>query len=456
MGGLILLLSGCLDGAGPEPSQALRPMGCENVCRIGVDATPSMAAENMVAVSPLDPHHLVSVLMSNPDDGLQDVSGPYMSFVSGSRDGGLTWESYQPPVGLNVAPTHPLYAVTGIQDPAVLFLQDGSLLLSGLAYTDIAADRLFVARSEDEGRTFPEATILATTGFTYATQQYPDYPRMALGPDGQVVLMWGRLTSPSLRSLRDLPEQPVGGPFDFRSTATLDLMIALSNDGGRTWTPERVSMPSQTLPPVWRYPPQVQVLSDGSFALLVNDYIAELGSIGRTWLASSNDDGFTWDFLETPFRVNGTTFGFLRVDRQANGDVFYYSANQAWSDEGITRPILAKSVDAGLTWQEFVLQPGPNYGMVVPVLDLDGEGNVFDLYYATSGNGADIEVHLAVLTPGGDLVDVLLDAMPAGTYQPHYNGIVGLPTGAFAQWTTKPSDREDLDLAGALVTLGAE
>ncbi|HWH08337.1 MAG TPA: sialidase family protein, partial [Candidatus Thermoplasmatota archaeon] len=179
----LLLLSGCLAG----PATVVAPLGepapalaCGEPCTFPIDASPGGGWEPHVAVSPLDPDHVV-VATRAQGSGRTPLSFVLWFDVHVSRDGGRSWNV------THLRATQPLLdrpdpdAPNVVGDPVLAFLPDGALLLAG-ATLQVAGGpgvavlrnvEMFVARSEDGGASFAEPVVVARSEGAYVQAGLP-------------------------------------------------------------------------------------------------------------------------------------------------------------------------------------------------------------------------------------------------------------------------------------------
>lgn len=209
-------LAGCVTPASDAPPSPFRaPSLLCAPCRGAVEAGPTWSREPMVAVDPSDPDHIVVGAQElEVDDAGNRVSSWDVAYVT--FDGGATWAASRLPGGPGAGLDHPLAAAGSMTDPFPLILLDGTVLFAGLFSPVIVARALpdgsavvapgvslFVARSTDGGRTFPEVPLVARGAGMFSgafsgdvgapgTFLVHDKPALAAGPEGTVLLAWSR------------------------------------------------------------------------------------------------------------------------------------------------------------------------------------------------------------------------------------------------------------------------
>jgi hypothetical protein len=158
-----LAVAGCTDSPLPPPTAPGVNILCVEPCQKVVDAGDMRAFEPAVASNPRDSRHLVAV--SN------DFTGPGYAdrwiYTHVSRDGGITWTKIRIPGGRQ-DPQTPLAACMWMFDPIVTILEDGTVLVGGIAaghpYPGPFSGgsyrlNFFIARSTDGGNTFPQVSL---------------------------------------------------------------------------------------------------------------------------------------------------------------------------------------------------------------------------------------------------------------------------------------------------------
>src|SRR2546425_12113012 len=166
--------------------------------------------EPSIALNPSNPQQLVA----GANDQL--VSRNWLAVYS-SPDGGLTWTNGLIPM------TGTLGSFQDASDPAVSFSENGTLYYSGVAFdvnfrTNMPFDgTVFVSKSTDDGSSFPLTTIVAP-GSNRIGGIFNDKPYV--GVDETTGLFAGRAYVSWTR---------------FTSSATSDIMLAYSGDGGRSF-----------------------------------------------------------------------------------------------------------------------------------------------------------------------------------------------------------------------------
>ena len=239
---LTLLAPGCFDttpAADPAPSvdapkiHLLEPPH-------PILPTNTLSREFDLATNPRDPDDIAAGIMTvAPDNGAAPAPGEtawlFWITLARSNDGGLTWQTHEvcgKRPAEDVAAQCPYAGAFAIGDPVLLFLADGTLLLSGLALNPHSAE-VFVERYLP-GQVIPASRTIVARGGLNQVQGAHQAPggnaftwhndKQQLGVDqasGNVYLAWSwrdRLSSSS--------------QTDYRSVS----LLSRSNDDGRTWS----------------------------------------------------------------------------------------------------------------------------------------------------------------------------------------------------------------------------
>jgi hypothetical protein len=298
-----------------------------------------------------------------------------------SSDGGLTWTN-----GL-IPTTGTLAGFLEASDPAVSFTQNGTLYYSGLVFNvqrgNAVAGTVFVSKSTDDGTSFSLTTIVAS-GSNKIGGVFNDKPYLGVdqttGPfSGRVYVSWTRFTS----------------------SATSDIMIAYSGDGGRTF-PSTVKVSSSPL-----NQGSVPVVGlDGTLYLIWNDLsnlqIMEAKSIDGGVLFSnpvvvSPYVPLPSHFPNSLFRVNNNP---TAAADDTNSNVYVAWANYR---NGYANILSSRSLDGGVTWSNpikvnddttthdhFMPWMTVSHGLIsVDFYDrrLDPQNHLIDVFYAESADG---------------------------------------------------------------------
>lgn len=263
-----------------------------------------------------------SVWLTSSDDGGETLSEPHR--VAGEL-------AFQ--VGLAVDPREPehLYVTWLDAENSAIF-----------AFPE-AGYPIVMSQSDDGGATWDEPVRVSDPD-----RQRVLAPRTAVGDDGTLYvlhldLLDDRLDYHGAHGGRGGP--PYQGPWE--------LLLARSDDGGRTWTESTVSdelVPSERflvfLPPF----PSLAVHGDRVHAAFHDDRLGDTDA----WVWTSEDRGASWG---DPVRVNdtpegdGTTQRLPKVDVAPGGrlDVAYYDRRRD-GDDVMTEVSLQSSGDGGETF----------------------------------------------------------------------------------------------------------
>jgi hypothetical protein len=174
-----------------------------------------VASEPYVAVDPEDGRRMALAIQTRTAavQGTEAAAWPVRVYAS--EDAGRSWRAAATPIPAARA-GQAIHA-----DPLVAFGPGGVLYVSGLVSglgvlgLETGPD-VYVARSDDLGRTWTEPALLTSDGDN-------DRQWMAVGPDGTVVLAW----------------QTINGEVTMQG--------AWSRDGGATWTPAAADVPGCNL-----------------------------------------------------------------------------------------------------------------------------------------------------------------------------------------------------------------
>lgn len=421
-----LLLAGCM----APPGQGVEGQYACTACGWTADDDAGRSHfENYLAVSPADDRHLVVAACTF--DGQRFQTTAHVSF-----DQGATWAVAQLPYGERVPPTHPLASINFAADPGVAVSPDGqTVVVSAVGLTTVPVEQLsgnvplqstmFVARSDDGGRTFPAdgVTILQTSVQAYpAVQDFSDHPRITVGEDGTFLVMWGSL---------DLPDPTKAARFlatqDVVLATSLEVRFAASPDGGRTWSGPAVAYADTDL---HYYPPSPVILPDGRWMVMPNEYN---GGAGHVKLSVSADAGATWGWEETPMLASG--FGTAAA---APDGRIAYSYNEKVGDAVGVLPVLPKLAVAagpGEPWTVLQLTEGPMAKRlgIENMVAIDGRGAIHVLYLWHPEGASAGEVRVATLHPDGTLTHAVVEAgVGEGRAFGHYVGFGGTAHGAVA------------------------
>lgn len=434
-----LLLAGC---AGPDTDPPAGQYGCER-CQWTADEDPSRGHfENFLAVSPADDQHLVVAACTFDGERFQITA--HTSF-----DQGQSWTVAGLPYGERVPVDHPLRTVNFAADPGVAIGPDGTVVVAAVGLTTVPLTQLrgnlpmqsimFVARSDDGGRTFPAdgVTVLQGSVQAYpAVQDFSDHPRIVAGDDGTFLVMWGSLDLPDpFSAARFLETQ------DPVLITSLEVRYSASADG-RTWSAPAIAYQDTDL---HYYPPSPLVLPDGSWAVMPSEYN---GGDGQVYFSRSDDHGATWSWDHTPMTA---VIGFGTSAAAADGRLFYsYNARPADGAEGIL-PMLAVAAGPGEPWTVHALtdQPTLQRTGIENMLVVDGRGVAHVLYGWKPAGAAAGEIRVASLDLEGRLTNTTLESGVADDRVfGHYMGLAGTRAGAVATWPVAHATTEGIWVSG--------
>ncbi len=332
--------------------------------------------EPSVALNPSDPQQLVAG--ANDQLSTRDWLAVYSSL-----DGGITWTNGQIPT------TGTLGGFQEASDPAVSFSQNGTLYYSGVAFnvdrrSGTAVDgTIFVSKSADDGSTFPLITIVAS-GSNRISGIFNDKPY--LGVDETTGLFAGRVYVSWTR---------------FTSASTSDIVVAYSNDGGRSFSspvPVSTSFLNQGSVPV--------VGPDGTLYVVWND----LSNL-QVMEAKSTDGGVSFSgpvivstYSPLPTRFPNSLFR-LNNNPTAAADDNNGNVDVAWADYGSGYAVIlsSRSLDGGARWSKpirvnddsttndhFFPWMTVSHGLLSIVFydrRLDPQNHLVDVFYAESVDG---------------------------------------------------------------------
>lgn len=394
-------------------------------CATVVDGSPGHDHfENMLAVSPLDPMTLVSAAMYR-DNGTTMQVGLFVS-----RDAGLTWTRTPLPYGEEVPATHPLRIVNGVVDPAVTVSSDGSVLFSGVGFTNLGASTtqlpgqavLFVARSIDGGETFaPEDVTILQQSFV-PFHEFADMPRFASGPDGLVLLGWGSLDLPAVSALpRFLATLDVG------KAASVQGRYSVSRDNGATWSTPALAFQDDEL---LYYPAHPAILPDGDWIFMpTGDYQNIRG--GPVQIVRSSDEGASWSMTDTG--IFGLIQGTLATS-QVDGRIFY-SYLIPTTDLNWATPAVAVAPGPDGPWTRIPLTSAPVRRMAIEdTIAVDDAGIAHVIYIVQESGEETGEIRIASIAPDHSFTSTLMDTIEVDHLATHYFGLDARPDGAAATW----------------------
>jgi hypothetical protein len=345
---------------------------------VQVSTTSVPQNEPSIALNPSNQEDLVA----GANDQLS--SGAVWLAVHASSNGGISWTSVQIPA------TGALAGFQEASDPGVSFSQNGTLYYSGVAFnvdhrSGTAVDgTIFVSKSTDDGSSFPLTTIVAL-GSNRISGIFNDKPYLAVDDTSRpfasrVYVSWTRFTS----------------------SATSDIIVAYSNDGGATFHSSSVPVSSSLL-----NQGSVPVVGpDGTLYVVWNDL-----SNFQIMEAKSADGGISFSspvvvstyfplpshFPNSLFRLNNNP---TTAADDTNGNVYV-----SWADyvNGYADILSSRSLDGGATWSRpiRVTDDSTNHDHFFPWMTfshgvlgivfydrrLDPQNHLVDVFYAESADG---------------------------------------------------------------------
>ncbi|HEV8360554.1 MAG TPA: exo-alpha-sialidase [Candidatus Thermoplasmatota archaeon] len=391
-------------------------------------------------MDPLDSQHIVAASMQFPPGTIPDAPratlNPIRSYIHVSFDGGATWETQRVEGGPGSAPTDEHGMESKMGDVVVAFLPDGAPLVSYLANTRVAlpipvADEVqddnsvYVSRSSDGGRTWPQTVVVAARGgglhaggigTTGDVQSYVYHDRewMVTGADGGILMAWTAYTPDGTR-----------------------IMFAASHDGGLTWSPYRA---------LDEAPGEYNGLA---FPLIQRDGTWHIAyhrpSTGRLMLASSSDEGASWDSREVgePSHDSSSLGSLggtpnLRAGVHGSGERLWLSYAIPGDSEETEIPTVRWSDDGGSTWTAPLALDGQlPVGTSLLTLDVATDGTAYAAWFHDHDTTTDLRVAafqgdhmIPPLTVQGDLAG-------SGNNVGHYFGLAALPGGAMVAYTVE-------------------
>src|SRR3989475_5221266 len=217
---------------------------------LSLDGAALPLAESQISTNPDNTNQLLAVVIQfDSPDGNNRTCVSWASF-----DGGQNWIRRALPV-------------RGCFDPWGVILQDGSAIMVMGGYVPGRDDNLFLFRSPDGGRTWPDSPL--------GLGAHHDHP-MVIAQRNQVYVVSGGGVHNSLNQHRD------------------SVSVAHSEDGGRTFGP-----PTDVIASNLGYQAERPVvLSDGTFVVGFHDYCCQHGDKWllrpRSWLVRCSDEGRTF------------------------------------------------------------------------------------------------------------------------------------------------------------------
>ncbi|MGQ0536318.1 MAG: sialidase family protein [Methanobacteriota archaeon] len=405
-------------------------------CQVVVATGPDHAYEPWLAADPNDGAHLVALAMQWGD------RGPWIH-ASTSFDAGATWTQTRLPGGASSPPSHPLAGATALADPSVAITNDGSVVVAGFAVTGTpigptnpvpqrppatapiaAKTQVFVAVSQDGGRSFPDVRLLHEAGVridgaSAAGQAAPDVAvdRTELthlfgAPDGRLALTWANQTRLASRSS--------------------ELLITLSRDSGRTWSEARSIGQGFG--------------AAGAFGAGDRVYLT-FNRGGNLTFAVSTDAGRSWEFTNL-----GRMSSWLAPISMDEGEQILIAYGRPLDEEtlGLQEPTVVVSDDEGSSWSNPVgLDPPEAAGRALVAADASPDGTLFVSYFHAKHDGP--TSFRATAFRDGVAGDPLVLSESIGDLARgragEYQGLAAVPDGAFVTWVAENGGRDALFVA---------
>ena len=270
---------------------------------LSVDGPAQPLAESHLSSNPSNPSQLlVGVIQFDSPDGNDRTCVAWISF-----DGGQRWMRHALPV-------------QGCFDPWGVILQDGSAIMVMGGYIKDREDNLFLFRSADGGRTWPDSPL--------ALGAHHDHP-MVIAQGSQVYVV-------SAEGVRNNANQ-------HRSTVS----VARSQDGGKTFGP-----PTRVTASNAGYEAEGPVLlSDGALMVGFHDHHRQGGdkwlARPRSWLLRSNDQGRTFSEPLLVSESCESRGGWPSMAVDGNDRLFWLCVTDKFN--GV---LVQRSDDRGESWSE--------------------------------------------------------------------------------------------------------
>ncbi len=354
------------------------------------------------ATDPNDPDRMALAIIATPPPFRDDPPSDWQMWdaLARTEDGGQSWEFAMLPGWPGDTQSEPsaFHGAQILSDPIVMFLDDGTLLYSGIIVRE-STSHLFVSRFAP-GEMVPESTAILARG-ALATQ----------GPLHQVPTPFGSLFTEKQQMALDPDTGNVYVAWEWRTTAATigaTSLVVTSTDGGRTWS-DPVDLVSHG--PTGRAEraeeahqfPFPFVTPDGR----VHVVWAESKS-GALYQATSTDQAATFDEPRKLLDTERPGFPSVAVDRTGgphDGTVYV-----AWWDnlDGTGSDVwLIKTMDNGTTWTDPVRvnqdPPGSENSRFYTTITVEPDGAVAILYMdeRNAAGGGQYSAYVARSTDGG-------------------------------------------------------
>lgn len=402
-------------------------------------------------MDPLDSRHFVAASTQLPQGTLPDAPraslNPVWSYIHVSFDGGATWETQRVAGGPGSTPTDAHGLDSKVGDVVVAFL-DGTALLADLGNTRVVLpapaekrvqddNSVYVSRSGDGGRTWPETVVAAKKGCGLDPEVlgtcllqgdvYHDKEWMVAGPDGTLLLAWTAYTSPGAR-----------------------VMFAVSHDIGLTWSPYRALDEAPGDYNGFAFP---LVQRDGTWRIAYHQ-----PSTGLTRLATSADEGASWSLRELGESAHaGHGLGGapnLREGAHGTRERLWLSYPIPGAVGETEVPAVRWSDDNGSTWSVPLALDGPlPGGTSLLTLDVAADGTAYLAWFHDVNNE---KTELRVAAFRGDQAippSVVQGNLPgSGGDVGDYFGLAAMPDGAMLLYTAGPGAERDVFAARVVLS----
>ncbi|MCA1813366.1 MAG: glycoside hydrolase [Halobacteriales archaeon] len=358
-----------------------REDGWPEGCIYRASHNPGPKEETAAAVNPKDPRNVVAAA-KDLDPAISDKcvwNGIYIT-----KDGGATWRDVH--IGGNFSdrqPGDPTYGYACNTDPDLAFAQDGTLYYAVEMYQYDAAtavpdptglglvpggSEFLLAKSTDGGLTWPTLTI-AELGDGLAV--FNDYSRMCVSPKtGTVAYATGTYNTPGF--LVGAAGAPASGVF---------VTVVTSHDGAQTADPPQLLTNQQA--PGQQNIGAIACAPDGTIVVTMYD------AAGQVFLATSNDDGRSFDNPAPVFQMNpiAGTLPNTQFRTFSTTELTFDKGNHLWmtwadNRTGNADVMVSHSHDKGRTWDDAVRVNDDNttHAQWMPDIAVTADGVVHVLF----------------------------------------------------------------------------